>query len=125
MDASIQYTTEQLNAMMSYLLGTSTVTTLVNIPVSHKTVIANISSTSTISLEEDIEPGLSIDLIITPSLDMTLSLPSSEGFTSFKPSIDLKSGQKTILEVVCLTAQTYYVYQKDIPKDFLKSIDVE
>jgi hypothetical protein len=123
MDASIQYTTEQLNAMMSYLLGSSTVTTLVDIPVSHKTVLANLSSASVISLEEDLEPGLSLELIITPSADITLTLPSSDGFTSFKPSIDLKSGEKTILVVQCTATQTYYVYQKDTPKDSLKSID--
>jgi hypothetical protein len=124
MDASIQYTAEQLNAMMSYLLGTSTVTTLVDIPVSHKTVLANLSSASAISLEEDLEPGLSLELIITPSANITLTLPSLGGFTSFKSSIDLKSGEKTILVIQCIATQTYYIYQKDTPKDSLKSIDV-
>lgn len=124
MDASIKYTAEQLDSMMDHLLGTSAVTTLVDLPIAHKTVIANLSAASALSLSSDLEPGLSLEVLITPSADITLTLPDGNGFTSFKPSLDLKSGVKVVLVVQCTATQTYYVYMKDTPRDSLKSIDV-
>ena len=88
----------------------NTVTTLANLPVDKGTVYATLSAASTISLASAMIAGQIVDVIIIPSANFTLPVPSTGAWSSnFGTSLKLNSGQVVKLTITCYTSGKYVI----------------
>lgn len=88
--------------------GANTVTSLSNLPVTKSVVLANISSSSAISLAGSMRVGENMDVICVPSKDMNVDIGNTLD-KSFDGIIEAKTNKPFGLNVICYATGKYIV----------------
>jgi len=120
---ALKYSSEQIDLALDFLFGTSQVTTLTDIPVDHKTVNAVLGEDETLSLASALTPGLELDVVITTTDDVMISIPSEDFTSACGISLSIPSGQTVVLCVRQVSVEQTLVYIKADWRKYLISQD--
>ena len=93
---------------MIFRYGVNNVTTLTQLPVTKQSVVATLSGNSELSLASDMHSGQSINIKIMPLVPLTVTLPSSSGWTLMdETQLDLVVGEVAEINVWCTGIEQY------------------
>ena len=88
----------------------NTVNTLAGLPVDKGTIYATLSSPSNLSLAADLYQGQKLNIVINPTANMILPMPTATGwYSTFGETLALMKDVRASIDIFCIGSKQYLI----------------